>query len=113
MIATPPSMAFEPRQTSVVASVRQRAQALSGAVEAWLEEERERLALWVPVALGAGIAAWFALPNRLGWLAFCCIMLAAACAASILPWGGRLRRAILLGSLMACFGCLLVWGKAM
>lgn len=113
MIATPPSMAFEPRQTSVVASVRQRAGALSDGVEAWLEQEREQLALWVPVALGAGIAAWFFLPNRLGWFGFCCAMLAVACGASILPDGGRLRRMVLLGSLLACSGCVLVWGKAM
>ena len=28
----------------------------------WLSAERERLALWLPVALAAGIALWFALP---------------------------------------------------
>ncbi|WP_242123117.1 ComEC/Rec2 family competence protein [Sphingobium sp. Sx8-8] len=113
MIATPPSMAFKPRQTSVAASAGQRTPALWEAVEGWLEEEREQLALWVPVALGAGIAAWFIIPNRLGWLGFCCIMLAAASAALILPGGGRLRRAVLLASLLACSGCVLVWGKAM
>ncbi|WP_242443443.1 ComEC/Rec2 family competence protein [Sphingobium sp. LB126] len=81
-------------------------------MEAWLEEEREQLPLWVPVALGAGIAAWFSLPNRLGWLAFCSASLALACAALLLPSGGRLRRAVLIGSMMACFGCVLIWGKA-
>lgn len=84
-----------------------------GAVEQWLEEESEQLALWVPVALGAGIAAWLALPNRLAWLAFCCVMLAMACASLILPHGGRLRRAVMLASLLACSGCVLLWGKAM
>lgn len=30
-------------------------------LESWLEAERERVALWVPVALGVGILAWYAL----------------------------------------------------
>ena len=82
-------------------------------LELWLEEERERLPLWVPVALAAGIAAWFVLPNRLDWLAFCCVMLGVASAALLLPSGGRTRQALIAGSLLACMGCLLVWGKAM
>ena len=40
-------------------------------------------------------------------------MLAGACAALVLPIGGRVRQAILAGSLLACAGCLLVWAKAM
>ncbi len=112
MIATPPSMAFEPRQTSVVSSARGKAARIWRGVELWLEEERERLPLWVPVALAAGIAAWFLLPNRLEWLAFCCVTLAVACAALLLPPGGRVRQAIVVGGILACAGCLLVWGKA-
>nr|WP_150290317.1 ComEC/Rec2 family competence protein [Sphingobium estronivorans] len=106
-------MAFEPRQTSVVASVRQRAQALLERVEDWLEQEREQLPLWVPVALGAGIAAWFFLNNRLEWLVFSCVSLAVACGAVLLPAGGRLRQGLVMGGLLACFGCVLIWGKAM
>jgi len=113
MIATPPSMAFEPRQTSVVTSVQARAERLWRGLELWLEEERERLPLWAPVALGVGIGAWFDLSNRLEWLSFCCIMLAVACGALVLPIGGRVRQAVLAGSLLACAGCLLVWAKAM
>ncbi|WP_169804658.1 ComEC/Rec2 family competence protein [Sphingobium chlorophenolicum] len=105
-------MAFEPRQTSVVTSVRAGVGRFWRGLELWLEEERERLPLWVPIALGAGIAAWFVLPNRLQWLGFCCAMLAVACGALVLPAGGRMRRAILSASLLACAGCLLVWAKA-
>src|SRR3546814_19273440 len=111
MIATPPSMAFEPRQTSVVTSVRGKAARIGRGLELWLEEERERLPLWVPVALAIGIADWFVLPNRLAWLAFCCAMLAAACGALILTPGGRMRRGITAGGLLAYAGCLLVWGN--
>src|SRR3546814_11288249 len=111
MIATPPSMAFEPRQTSVVTSVRGKAARIGRGLELWLEEERERLPLWVPVALAIGIAAWFVLPNRLEWLAFCCAMLAAAFGALLLPPGGRMRRAILARGLLVCAGSLRVRGK--
>lgn len=81
-------------------------------IERWLEGERQQLPLWVPVQLGCGIAAWFVLPNRLHWLAFCCAAMALASAAMLLPAGGRLRRAIIMTGLLACAGCLLIWTKA-
>jgi competence protein ComEC len=112
MNATPPSMAFEPRQTSVGGNVRRVAQRLSDALEHRLEVEREQLALWVPVALGVGIAAWFVLSNRLEWLAFFCGSLGLASAALMLPAGGRMRQLIAVGGLLACAGCLLIWAKA-
>lgn len=88
--------------------------ALSGlaGVERWLEAEREQIGLWAPIGLGAGVAAWFILPHAMGWLAFCCATLAGACVAAMLPPGGRLRRMIVAGAMLACVGCLLVWGKA-
>ena len=113
MNATPPSMAFEPRQTSVVRIIRASGQRLFARLEQALEAEREQLGLWVPVGLGLGIAAWFGLPNRLEWLAFCCCAIAVASGGMILPVGGRLRHAMILGGLLAAFGCLLIWGKAL
>lgn len=83
------------------------------AVESGLESEREQLALWVPVALGVGIAAWFALPARSHWVAFAAFALAVACIGAMLPDGGRLRRMMVAGGLIACIGCLLIWGKAL
>ncbi|MCP1471449.1 competence protein ComEC [Sphingobium sp. OAS761] len=82
------------------------------ALEQWLEAEREQLALWVPVPMGAGVAAWFFLPAPMAWLAFCSTMLALACAGMLLPSGARSRRALIAGGLLACLGCGLVWGKA-
>lgn len=35
---------------------------LSSALSLWLTAERDRLPLWLPVAMAAGIALWFALP---------------------------------------------------
>ncbi|SEJ64756.1 competence protein ComEC [Sphingobium sp. AP50] len=82
------------------------------AIESWLEREREQIGLWAPIGLGAGISAWFILPDPMAWLAFCCGMLALACMGAMLPSGGRLRRMIVAGAILACIGCLLVWGKA-
>ncbi|ALR21691.1 competence protein ComEC [Sphingobium baderi] len=81
-------------------------------MEQWLEKEREQIPLWVPVGLGIGIATWFALPHRWAWLAFCCVTLALASAAVLLPTGGRARRMAVSAGILACLGCLLIWGKS-
>ena len=87
-------MAFEPRQTSLWWGAAAWLRGAFSRVESWLETEREQIPLWVPIALGAGIAAWFLLPDRAGWLAFCCGALALACLGSLLPDGARLRGAV-------------------
>ncbi|MEQ6332380.1 ComEC/Rec2 family competence protein [Sphingobium sp. MK2] len=93
-------------------AVARRVRVGFAAAERWLEKEREQVPLWVPVALGIGIAAWFALPNRMTWLAFCCGALALACLGLLLPEGARLRRMMAAGGILACMGCVLIWGKA-
>ena len=113
MDAMPPSMAFEPRQTSLMVEVTARLRAGFAAVERWLEKEREQVPLWAPIALGVGIAAWFALPHRMAWLAFCCGALALGCVGVLLPEGARLRRMMVAGGVLACMGCVLIWGKAL
>lgn len=105
-------MAFEPRQTSLWRGAGAWARAAFFRVESWLETEREQLPLWVPIGLGIGITAWFLLPHRMGWLAFCCGALALACLGLLLPDGARLRRMIVAGGMLACIGCALIWGKA-
>ncbi len=112
MDATPPSMAFAPRQTSPLGKGAAWARAGFGTVEAWLEREREQIGLWAPMAMGAGIAGWFLLPNPMAWLAFCCAVLGLACLGALMPDGARLRRMVAVGGVLACAGCLLVWGKA-
>ncbi|MFZ3483773.1 ComEC/Rec2 family competence protein, partial [Sphingomonas sp. 3-13AW] len=81
-------------------------------VERWLEAERDQLPLWMPVGLGAGIAAWFVLPNVSGWVAFLLVALAVAAAGFVLPLGGRLGRLIAAAGLLAAVGCSLVWWRA-
>lgn len=46
-----------------------RVAALSARAEAFLEAEREQLALWLVVALGGGIALWLTLPGPRVWAA--------------------------------------------
>jgi competence protein ComEC len=66
------------------------------ALEARLEADRERIGLWLPVAFGAGIAAWFALPAKAHWIGLLLLLAAGLCgglligkAASdgLLSWG--------------------------
>ncbi|WP_237243380.1 ComEC/Rec2 family competence protein [Sphingomonas sp. LK11] len=80
--------------------------------EPWAEAERNQIPLWTPVMLGAGIAAWFVLPDPRAWEA---VMLAAGgvgLAAATLSDGGRVMRAIGLGAMLVVAGVLLAWARA-
>ena len=81
-------------------------------VERWLEAERDQLALWIPVCLGAGITIWFALPGPTGWSVVA--LLLAGFGFGVLAVGrhGRLARALAVGALLTVAGLLLVWGRA-
>lgn len=106
-------MGFSSPQIDVAAQSAVHRAPLANRLESWLEGEREQIGLWLPVALGTGIAAWFLLPNQpgwIGWMAACC---AAMLAALALPAGGRLQRAVLTCAVLGAAGCLLVWGKAL
>ena len=81
------------------------------AIEGWLEAEREQLVLWLPVALGTGVAAWFVLPDAARWTGF----LVGAVAVATIGWalsGGRLGRVLLVGGVTMAIGCALVWWRA-
>lgn len=106
-------MAFEPGQIHDVGRLQRYGTTLFAALEGWLEQEREHVPLWLPVGLGAGIAAWFVCPDPMAWASFCCLMLAVALLGAFLPDGGRVRRIIIAAGLLACTGCMIVWGKAM
>ena len=85
---------------------------MRGRVEAWLEVERDQLVLWVPVALGGGIAGWFVLPDPRSWLAAAFACLALACAAATIGTGGRASRALAIGGIAAAAGIGLSWWRA-
>ncbi|UIJ43539.1 ComEC/Rec2 family competence protein [Sphingomonas cannabina] len=82
------------------------------AVERWLEAERDQLVLWLPVAVGAGIAAWFALPDAGQWTAVVLAGLGIAAAGVVLPVGARAGRALLVGGIAVALGCGLAWWRA-
>ena len=81
-------------------------------LEAWLEDQREQLPLWLPVAVGTGIAAWFTLPGPNEWIA--CLLTCAALAVGsvLLEAGGRARRAILVTSMAIAVGLSMAWARA-
>ncbi len=86
--------------------------ALGARLEALLERERAQLPLWAPIALGAGICAWFALPAPAQWIAWVLVCLALALGAGALAHGGRLGQALAIGTALMAAGCLLPWAKA-
>ncbi|KQM86635.1 competence protein ComEC [Sphingomonas sp. Leaf23] len=81
-------------------------------MEALAEAERGQLPLWMPVALGVGIAAWFLLPGQGAWAAFLLLALSIAFAGAMLPWGTRTARAVTMAGILAMLGCAMVWWRA-
>lgn len=85
---------------------------IQGPVEHRLEAERDQLVLWVPVALGAGVAAWFVLPDPRSWLAALLLALATAAAALAVARGGRAPVLVAVLSLAVATGLALTWAQA-
>ncbi|WP_363130370.1 ComEC/Rec2 family competence protein [Sphingomonas sp.] len=82
------------------------------ALETRLEAERDQLPLWLPVALGGGIAAWFVLPDRQEWIAAMYALAAVALAAVAVGRHGRAGRAVAIGAIVAALGIGLAWWRA-
>lgn len=82
------------------------------AVERWLEAERDHLFLWLPVALGGGIALWFVLPDRVGWITAMLGLAGVAAAAVALDAGHRAARMVAIGAVAALAGLALIWLRA-
>ncbi|MES3153186.1 ComEC/Rec2 family competence protein [Sphingomonas faeni] len=82
------------------------------AVERWLEAERDQLALWLPVVLGAGIALWFALPDPEAWCVAILVLVASGLACLAVGQGGRAARSLAIGLLTAALGLGLIWARS-
>lgn len=82
------------------------------ALEARLEVERERIGLWLPVAMGAGIAAWFALPGEAQWIGFLLSLAGGLCAGLLIGWDSRFGRMAVVGCGVMAVGMLLIWTRA-
>ncbi len=83
------------------------------ALEARLERERERIGLWLPIALGAGITAWLALPTRTAWIGLLLLLGAGVCAGLLIGWRRRSGRMLVIGCAAMAAGLLLIWGRAL
>lgn len=81
-------------------------------VELWLEAERDHLPVWLPVMLGAGIAAWFILPLRAHWWGVILAGLALASSGVATGLHRRLARVLLWSGLALALGCALAWWRA-
>ncbi|MDY7522665.1 hypothetical protein RGU13_01040 [Sphingomonas sp. 10B4] len=81
-------------------------------LESWLEAERDQLPLWLPVALGAGIALWFVLPDPAAWEAAGLVALAVALAGVALALHGRAARVVAVGGFAVAIGLGLIWWRA-
>jgi competence protein ComEC len=80
-------------------------------IESFLEAERAQLPLWAVVGFGTGIAAWFWLASRPGWIGLIALCAGIALVALARP-GGRLERATGIFALMVALGCAFVWTRA-
>lgn len=102
-----PSTHIQPLQTMAAGIVRAR-----HALEYWFEGERDQLPLWLPVALGMGIVAWFVLPAPPEWTAAMSGLGAIGLAAVAVGRFDRASRVVAVGALMAALGIALSWWRA-
>lgn len=105
--AARPSTRFRPLQTLAARCTRARL-----ALEHGLEAERDQLPLWLPVALGGGIALWFVLDDPMQWIAAMLALAGIALAAIAIGQGGRASRAVALAAALAAMGLGLAWLRA-
>jgi competence protein ComEC len=85
---------------------------LSARMERLADLERDQLPLWLPVGLGLGTAAWFALPGEDAWTAFLLLAAAAMLAPLALAPGTRWGKAASIFCIAAVVGCGNIWWKA-
>ncbi len=82
----------------------------------WLENraeaERDQLALWAPVMLGAGVAGWFVLPDPRSWVAMALLVAGIGLAAATWTGGGRVARSVFMAALLMLAGLLIAWARA-
>ena len=86
--------------------------ALSRRLESLADKERDQLPLWLPVGLGFGTAAWFALPDSRAWAGFLLLAAALTLAPQAIAPGTRWGRAVSIFCLAAILGCGNIWWKA-
>lgn len=78
-------------------------------LETRLEVERDRVGLWLPVAMGAGIALWFILPHPLAWAGAVALLMAFVLVGRLVGGGSRIGAIVTIGATAAGLGLALVW----
>ena len=106
-------MATKPLQTSIGPRVACRLRRTIGAVEARLDAERERIGLWLPVALGIGIVLWFALPTPAYWIGLLFLLGGMFLGALLIGWDRRIGRMVAVGCAAMAIGVLLIWARSL
>ena len=101
-------MLFHPRQLIELIHFQRLVEKL----ESLLERERDQLPLWLPVALGCGIAVWFGLASPSLWLGFICLCGAFACLVVMRGNARRTENALFRFFLCAAIGCGLIWFRS-
>ncbi len=91
---------------------RDRLAFLSTRLESLAEAERDQLPLWLPIGLGAGIAAYFILPDSHSWIGFLLGAGACFCLFLAIGFGTRWGRALAIFSAAALIGCGNAWWQA-
>ncbi len=105
-------MATWPLQTPIDVSPIRGWRRISEAIEARLDADRERIALWLPVALGAGIASWFAMPREIDWIGFLLLLGGGIFVGFLIGWKRRFGRTVVVGCGTMAAGLLLIWARA-
>ncbi len=105
-------MATRPLQTPIGVRIAAASRGAFARIEAWLDAERERIGLWLPVTLGAGIAAWFALPAAPYWAGMLFLLAGGALGGLLIGWQSRIGRMTALGCGVMALGMLLIWARA-
>ncbi|WOF42588.1 ComEC family competence protein [Sphingopyxis indica] len=105
-------MATWPLQTPIAGAPMRAPRRIADWVEARLDADRERIALWLPVALGAGIASWFALPREIDWIGLLLLLGGGALTGWLIGWQRRFGRVVAIGCAAVAAGFLLIWARA-
>lgn len=107
-----PSIGLRGPQTAWLRAIAPHSRLRGEPIEAWLETERDQLALWVPVALGLGIGLYFGLPGVAEWRVAAVLLAGIACTGVALGRGGRLAMIVAVGAGIACLGLGLAWVRS-
>ena len=81
-------------------------------LENQLDQDRDQIALWAPVAVGAGIAIWFSLASFWLWAATIFVCLGLALTIKIMKSAGRIASSMIWFLILMALGVMLIWFRS-